>query len=154
MNPNNITTTAAATAAYNKLLAEVLQAGPLRPAGRNIQPAKAVPGSAAAQALAFEAETISDIYFRGISQKRYYSPEAFLTDCGYTWVGTAYAATQTIDDATEASIALALFRRAGLCGGGLRPTTDAAQRSMLERATDFAKRSKPLFAKQAELALA
>lgn len=135
----------------NDLLSQVLQP---RPAGtvRFVKPAQLERGSLQDELVGRAAATVRSIYSSNQRRVAYDEkrPEPFFDACFDTF-SVALEVEEAIEDDTTASIAAAIFERAGWTGDLLRPTTLEAQVRMQLEAIDAACKAKQFFARQASL---
>lgn len=133
-------------------LEEVLQP---RPAGEPVRCVKAAEyerGTPQERLVASAAKTVRSIYVDG-SRRMGYDPEysdIFWSECAET-MRTVLEVEQVASDDHEASVAMAVFERAGFFSDRLRPTTLRAQVEMQIAALDAARQARWLFAQQTQL---
>lgn len=133
-------------------LTDVLQPRPCDIQLRCVQPLAADPGSVQEQLIGKAAEKVRSLYYASQRRVAYdeKSPESFFDACYDTYCAAAEV-EQVAEDDTTASIALAVFKRAGWFHELLRPTTLAGQVQMQIEALEAARRVKPFLAHQAAL---
>lgn len=156
MKSNNIVYTRAGVIECDlAVMQEVLQPYPA-PDFRFLKDASFEPGSAQYDAVSKAAEAVRDIYNAGIRRVPYYDrqPEVFFDACAQTQYGTYAVIEQSHGDEKEASIAMSVIRRAGLCDSRIRPIYADARAAIIASAVEAAINIRYLFAKQDSLAFA
>ena len=123
---------------------------------RFLQDAEFEPESAQYDAVGKASQAVRDIYHANIRRAPYNpsQPETFFDACAQTQYDTYAVIEQTHADEKEASIAMAVIRRAGLCDSRIRPTYPDARAAIRAAALSAAANIKHLFAKQHALAFA
>lgn len=133
-------------------LEQVLQPRPPVLGIRCVQPANYEPGSAQERFVSSAAQTVRSLYLDGARNLGYdpERPDIFWSECADTFC-TVLEVEQAAADDHEASVALAVFERAGFFSDRLRPTTLRAQVEMQIAALDAARQARWLFAQQTQL---
>ena len=123
---------------------------------RFLKDAEFAPESAQYDAVGKAAKEVRDIYYASIRRAAYNpdQPEVFFDACAQTQYDTYAVIEQSHPDEKEASVAMAILRRAGLCDSRIRPTYADARAAMRAAAVEAAINIKFLFAKQDALAFA
>ena len=123
---------------------------------RFLQDAEFEPESAQYNAVAKASFAVRNIYHANIRRApcNPQQPEVFFDACAQTQYDTYAVIQQTHADEKEASIAMAVIRRAGLCDSRIRPTYPDARDAIRAAALSAAANIKHLFAKQYTLAFA
>jgi len=134
-------------------VAEVLLPRPCNITMRCVQPAEYAVGSPQDRLVRLAADKMRAIYVNGARSVRYdeQAPELFFDQCADTFQA-AQEVEQCAADDQEASIALAVFERAGWFRDLLRPTTLRAQVEIQLLAIGTARQARLLFAQQQALA--
>lgn len=156
MNSNNMIYIRSGPATYTaEKLKAVLKPRPALEF-RFLQDAEFAPESAQYDAVSRAAEAVRDIYYASIRRAPYNPerPETFFDACAQTQYDTYSVIEQSHPDEKEASIAMSVIRRAGLCDSRIRPTYADARAAILTAAIGAAINIKYLFAKQDALAFA
>lgn len=156
MNSNNISYTRAGVIECDPaIMQEVLQPRPALEF-RFLKDASFEPGSAQYDAVSKASEEVRDIYNASIRRARYdvRHPEVFFDSCAETNYDTYGEIEQSHPNEKEASVAMAVIRRAGLCDSRLQPIYADARAAIRAAAIGAAINIKYLFAKQDALAFA
>lgn len=136
----------------NALLENVLQPRPVGAVPRCVKPAQFERGSLQDELVERAAAAVRSIYSAGQRRVSYdeQRPEHFFDACVDTF-SVALEVEEAIEDGTTASIAAAIFERAGWTRDMLRPTTLEAQVRMQVEAVQAARQARQFFARQAAL---
>lgn len=136
----------------NALLEKVLQPRPVGAVPRCVKPAQFERGSLQDELVERAAAAVRRIYSAGQRRVSYDErrPEPFFDACFDTY-SVVLEVEDAVEDDTTASIAVAIFERAGWARDLLRPTTLEAQVRMQVEAVQAARQAKQFFARQAAL---